>query len=190
MAGYNLNLTGETISEPSSGFDPLPPGKYAVSVYDAEAGEFGPNGVNGGRPNLQVQFRVSDGQAGANRRIFQTVGLFPSWAPKEKGDTPKDNFTFYQFFAAVQGKDEKEFRAEVKEAAESKKGNLTLPDAEDLLGREVELTLGIENDVYAFNKAREDDPDVVQDDFKRNSVKNIKAIGKAQAKAKSEVHRL
>ena len=177
MSGFVLDVSGEKVSAPSAGFGPLPTGKYVMSVFDVTPGEFGNNGPNAGRANWNVQFRVSDGQEGANRRVFQTVGLFPSWAPTEKNPEGSDNFTFYQFFAAVQGKSEADFREEVKKAVEGK-GKLKLPQPEEILGKEVQITLGIEFDEYKWRKdgAVEDAKD--SEEYKRNNVRNIKALAK------------
>lgn len=199
----NLNLSSEKISEPSSGFDPLAPGKYAATVFQVDDKEFGPKSNNAGRPAWNIQFRISDGQTGANRRVFQLVGLFPSWAATDKNPDGSDNFLFYQFFAAVQGKSEKEFRAEVKEVAEGKgKKTLTLPDAVQALGTEVVLDLGIETDTWNYDKAHAEwenggeigeEPD--PEDFKRNNIKRIIAVSEAESKSgkgkdKSDVIRL
>lgn len=200
----NLNLSSEKISEPSSGFDPLAPGKYAATVFQVDDKEFGPKSNNAGRPAWNIQFRISDGQTGANRRVFQLVGLFPSWAATDKNPEGSDNFLFYQFFAAIQGKSEKEFRAEVKEVAEGKgKKTLSLPDAVQALGTEVVLDLGIETDSWNYDKAHAewensgqagDEPD--PEDFKRNNIKRIIAVSEAKPKSakggndKSDVIRL
>lgn len=200
----NLNLTGETISEPSNNFDPLPAGKYAATVFNVEDREYGPRSNNAGRAAWNIQFRISDGQTGANRRVFQMIGLFPSWAPTDKNPEGSDNFLFYQFFSAIQGKTEKEFRAEVREVSEGKgKKTLTLPDAVQALGTEVILDLGIEHDSWQFDKAkaeyengeRAEAPD--EEDFKRNNIKRIMAVAegigataKGKGKDKSDVIRL
>ena len=198
----NLNLSNETVSEPSNNFDPLPAGKYGVSVFNVEAKEFGPNSNNAGRDAWNIQFRISDGQTGANRRVFQMIGLFPSWAPTDKNPGGSDNFLFYQFFSAVQGKTEKEFRAEVKEVKEGKgKKTLTLPDAVQALGTEVILSLGIENDTYRFDKdhaewesSGEIGDEPVLEDYKRNNIKGILPLSAGKAskggKEKSDVIRL
>ena len=175
--GFNLNLTGEKVVDPSSGFAPLPNGKYAVTVYEVNHKEYGPNSNNAGRDSWNVQFRISDGQEGANRRIFQQIGLFPTWAPTDKYPDGADNFLFYQFFSSVQGKSEKDFRAEVKDVIEGKgKKVLSLPDDSQVLGTEVILVLGTEADTYAYNKAKEGGElaeGETQDDFKRNTIKRI-----------------
>lgn len=198
----NLNLSNETVSEPSNNFDPLPAGKYGTTVFNVEAKEYGPNTNNAGREAWNIQFRISEGQTGTNRRVFQMIGLFPSWAATDKNPDGSDNFLFYQFFSAIQGKTEKEFRAEVKEVKEGKgKKTLSLPDAVQALGSEVILDLGIEDDTYQYNKAvkewkagGEQGEEPVQDDFKRNNIKRILAPSaagsSAKGKDKSDVIRL
>lgn len=186
-----LDVKGQTVGEGSTGFAPLPAGEYLASVYNAELGEYKKGGLNEGRPNLNVQFRISDGQKGANRRLFQLIGLFPSWAPKP-GKDAADNFLFFQFLAAVTGKTEKEVRAEVRAAAEGK-GTFSFPDLADLLGKEVTLVVKIEADSYAYQKAADNGTladDQTVEDFKRNAISAIRAPKELVAAASSDAKEL
>lgn len=154
-------------------FDPLPVGKYAVSIYEVDTGEY-KNGGNKGREFLKIQFKVLDGQTGANRRIFQNIGLFDQWAPTTKNPDGSDNFTFFGFFAAATGKTEKEFR-EWYDATDDPFAEL--PSPTQLEGRKVVLSLKIVPDTYAFNKAQENgdlEAGQTQDDFKTNDVAGYK----------------
>ena len=174
--GFNIDTTGG-VKEGSGGtFAPLPAGKYQVNVFDTKPGAFGNKSANADRPNVNVQFKVADGQKGANRRIFQTVGLFLNWAATAKNPDGADNFLFYQFFGAVTGQKDKDFRAKVKEVGLEKLSTL-LPDPDEILGKQVTLDLGIELDDYAYKKALADDPTVKPEDFKRNNIKSISPAG-------------
>lgn len=150
------------------GFKPLKVGRYEATVFKLEEKRYA-SVKNKDRPYLNVEFRISDGQVGANRRLFEKVPLFSKWSDG------KDAFAFFRFFAAVTDTDEKEFRAAWNEAAEAGE-EFDLPDDVDILGTPVTLTLKIVDDTYAFNKAKETDPDAKQADFQTNA---IAAIGRA-----------
>ena len=168
-------VTGEVSTETGGAFKPLPAGRYEVTIFGVEEGKY-KNGPNKGRPNLNVQYRISEGQKGTNRRIFDLIPLFTNWA----GPEAKDAFTFFRFFSAVQGMSEKDFRIAVKEdgAADD------LPEDDDLLGMELTLTLKVEDDDYRFDKAKEEwekngskgEPPV-QADYQRNRVQDVGPAG-------------
>ena len=177
-----VDVGGQTIQTETGGsFAPLPAGKYAATIFGVKEDTF-KSGKNKGFPILNVQFRISDGQKGANRRIFDRIPLKPKFAED------KDAFRFFQFWAAVKGIPEKEFRVAVAAAAENKKGSIELADDKDLLGEEVTLVLGIEDDDYHFKEAygaweslpddeRLNTPEPVIADFQRNKVSNILVKG-------------
>lgn len=168
-------------------YDPLDPGKYVVSVFDAKAGKYGPNTGNKGRDQINFQFRISEGQPGANRRLFQVVGLFPVWAPTQKNPDGFDNFTFFQSFAALEGKSEKALRAEFQAAVDAAKEagseevDFEVPSPSELKGRKIVVTLKIVPDTYAYDKAvatekaeakaeNREPVELDQEDFKRNEI--------------------
>lgn len=180
--GFNIPVSkGETVSDGSDRkYDPLAAGKYVVSVFDAKLGKFTNPGPNKGRDNVNVQFRISDGQTGANRRVFQQIGLFPKWGPTAKNPDGSDNFTFFQAIAALTNKTEKAFRAEFNAAAEEG-GDIEIPSPSELKGRKAVITLKIVPDAYAFDKAQAKEneeakaegrePETLNpDDFKRNEI--------------------
>ena len=195
-----INTAGETVQAgQSSKFAPLAAQEYAVSIYDVEEKEYGPNTANKGRDGYRLQLRVADGQVGANRRLFQTIGIFLNWAPTQKSPDGADNFTFYDFFSAIKGVKSKDYRNYVKAvtatdpdvakaaveaikdeayrkevAAAVKAGNgLEIPDPTELLGKKVNVVLKIVPDKYAFDKAvREDtlEPGETQQDYLTNDI--------------------
>lgn len=179
--GIKVEVTGDIVAEDTGGgFDPLPAGVYEATIYDAKVGEY--NSVkNKGRPKMDIQYRIADGQKGANRRIFESVPLFTNWNNEGKTDA----FPFFRFFAAVQGMTNKDFRTKATEDAESKKG-LSVPAIEEILGKKVLLKLAVEKDDYAFNKS--EDPDAVKEDFTRNNVADVTApkAGGAKKAAKED----
>lgn len=141
-----VNLSGKDVKKSeNTGFAPLPAQKYNVTVFDLDEGEY-KNGANKGRPFLKLQFRVSDGQPGANRRIFVNLGDFPYWKKKDgSGEDGASNFLYWQFYKALgvvfPSKDEED---EVE---------VSLPDLEDIEGAALAVKLKIVNDTYAYEKA-------------------------------------
>ena len=176
-----IDTTGQTVQAgQSSKFKPLEAKEYATSIYDVEEKAYGPKTANAGRDGYRLQLRVADGQVGANRRLFQTIGLFLQWAPTQKNPDGADNFTFYDFFGAVAGVSSKDYRNHVKavtgsdadevkaavaaikdeafrkatEAAVKAKTGLEIPSPEQLLGKKINVVLKIVPDTYAFEKAQ------------------------------------
>lgn len=155
--------------------EPLPAGTYNATIYDVKFKPFGPNSNNPGRPAYNVQFRIADGQKGANRRLFQLIGLFPTWS------TGSDNFMVFRFLSAVTGKSEKAIRAAVKKD----RSDFEVPDPKDLLGKPLTLVVGVEPDDYAYKQAvaqEAEDADLEgrapepldREKYKRNTIKSFK----------------
>lgn len=161
-------------------FGPLPAGKYLMNIYAVTDDEF-KNGPNKGREKISVQFQVAEGQKKANARIFQDVGLFPRWAPKNGASEGANNFLFYQFFKAV--------GVTIPEDG----GEIEIPDNDELTGEQVVIDLKVEQDDYKYrqafqaweregSKGAEPDPN----DFKRNAVKAILSADGFEAADESE----
>lgn len=145
-------------SEGGGTFEPLAAGVYNVSIFDHQVKQYG-NGANAGRDYLALQLRISDGQKGANRRVFVNVGDFPKWAPKNGKEA--NNFLFFQLYKAL--------------GVEFPDGDditeVELPDYEDLNGSSLAVRLKIVEDDYAFKKAvKEGQKDAVKSDFLKNEV--------------------
>src|SRR5664280_1844340 len=100
--GRLINVTGQVVGEGNSNrYLPLKAGEYTVSFYDVEEGTYKADSAGTGRDSYRLQLRIADGQDGANRRLFETVGLFSQWGPTAKNPSGSDNFTFFDVFAAV-----------------------------------------------------------------------------------------
>lgn len=180
---FKIDISKTTkVAEGSGGpFKPLKAGPYIATVHDAEIGEFKgekPQRPNAGRPQVNVQFRIADGQEGANRRVFQQIGLFDTWAPTDKNPEGSDNFTFFGFFSAIQGKKEKDFRAEYREAVENPEtSDFSVPSPTELLGRKVVLNLKVVPDTYAYTKAVNEgtlEEGQTQQDYLKNEIGGFK----------------
>lgn len=184
--GYGIPLKGQKVSDGGGKtFEPLEAGPIGLAVFDAEVKQYGDKTKNAGRDFLKIQFKVLDGQTGANRRLFQSIGLFPEWAPTDKNPNGSDNFTFFAFFAAVQGKKEKDFRAEMKKAIEDEDEKFTIPSARELLGKKVTAILKIVPDTYAYDQYKlalkngteelaDGEEEKTQSDFLKNDIAGFK----------------
>jgi hypothetical protein len=127
----------EQAASSRGGFKALEAGKYNVDIFDAEETEI-KQGVNAGTKGVRMQFRISPGQKGANRRIFSAVYDVERWKPKEGKTEGAVNFQFFQFYKAL--------GFEMGE-------NFELPDVEDLLGEALTVKLKVVADTYQYNKA-------------------------------------
>lgn len=180
--GFSIPVSkGEKVSDGSDRkYDPLEAGKYVVSVFDAKLGKYTKPGGNKDRPNYNIQYRIADGQTGANRRIFSQIGLFATWGATSKNPNGSDNFAFFKTIAALTGRSEKDIRAEYNAVTEEG-GEYEIPSPSELKGRKAVLTLKIVPDTYAFDtaqakeneeaKAEKREPETLdQEDFKRNEI--------------------
>lgn len=184
-----FNTGGEKVTTDTGGsFAPLPAGRYEATIFSLKEGEY-KSEKNKGLPNLNVQYRISEGQKGANRRIFDLVPMDAKWKDG------KDAFRFHQFCAAVTGRTEKAWRELWNESAEDKKKpKPSIPDDAELLGKAVTLVLGIEDDDYNFDKAHKvweaaDDPELPEPviaDYQRNKISNVLVAGSGDQAGGSE----
>lgn len=86
MARITLNVAQEKYDDATGGgFEPIPPGKYTAEVFSVEDKEC-QSPANKGKPQMNVQFKIVEGQPHANRRVFKLFNLF--------GDNPFDAINF------------------------------------------------------------------------------------------------
>lgn len=169
-----LNLSGKTVlAEGGNSFEALDAGVYGVSIFDVKSSVIEKGKRAEGSTVYNVQFKILDGQKGANRRHFERITFTPSW-PVFGDKKEADNFGLYNFLAAVQGRKASEVRAEWKAAAEGE-GEVTIPSPTELLGKKFNVTLSKEPDQYGFDKAKEkgEADGKTIDDFSRNNLKKI-----------------
>lgn len=168
--GRSVSTSGGAVNpDGGGGFKPLANGRYEATIFNVTEKEYA-SPKNKGRPYLNVEFRISDGQPGANRRLFEKVPLFSKWADG------KDAFAFFRFFAAVTDTEEKEFRKKWNEAAEAEE-DFDLPDDVEILGTPVTLTVKVVDDKYNYDKAKEYDSEAKQSDYQTNSISAISRAG-------------
>lgn len=138
-------------------FKPLPAGIYNATIFEHSAAEI-KNGDNKGVQGLNIQFRISDGQKGANRRIFTHVWETEKWA---KGSV---NFLYFQFYKAL--------GVEFKDADGNDLEEVELPDLDELNGSPLALKLKVVVDSYQYDKAVKEGTlgDRAKGDFLKNEV--------------------
>jgi hypothetical protein len=141
MVRKTVKVTQAAKEQAESGggdFKPLEAGKYNVDIFDAEEAEI-KKGPNTGVTGVRMQFRISAGQKGANRRVFNTVWDTERWAPKDGKAEGAVNFQFHQFYKAL--------------GFDLSNEEFELPDVEDLLGEGLTVNLKVVADDYKFKKA-------------------------------------
>lgn len=69
----SLNFSAEAFNQ-SDSYSPLPAGTYASTVFEVKHVEV-KNGVNAGKPQYSVQFRISE-PGFENRRVFTYIPLY------------------------------------------------------------------------------------------------------------------
>ena len=182
MARKNLDTQNYGFVEGNdNSYSVLPEGEYLTSIYDVKDIEFAKRGGNAGRPAINVQFRLVDGRPHANRRLFDRVPMFATFAPKEGKEKGSQAFRFFQFWSAVLGIKRSEFEKQYKALeAEGKDPFEILLDNDELLGKQVVVKVGHEQSEYhhalAVAKAKEDGvtpPELSSEDFTRETILDI-----------------
>ncbi|WP_406245817.1 hypothetical protein ACI7YT_12315 [Microbacterium sp. M] len=151
---FVIAFDGTTVEEGGNA-KPLPDGtKVLVTIVPTrkdspsiEKRPFAKQGPNAGITALAVQLRISEGQRGTNRRVFSNVPLARQIFSSKK-NAPVPAYDFFGFFRAL-GYD-----------VDAPEG-FRLPADRELLGKSLEVVLGIEvdqegnerNNVKFFNKA-------------------------------------
>lgn len=128
-----LDLSGAD----TTGFDPVPSGTYKASIFEAEWRSVKNEGgkLPQGTPGLNIQFRLSE-KVGSpelkveNRRVFNTY-----WLPEGEYDAEKRARMQGMFVTLL-------VNAGYDKAKVTKSGFKL--DLEDLQGREIGLTLGVQ----------------------------------------------
>lgn len=182
MARKNLDTQNLAYVDSDGGdsFAPIPEGEYLASVFDVKNIEYARQGVNAGRPGINVQFRLVDGRPHANRRVFDRVPMFTTFAPKEAGEKGKNAFRFFQFWAAVLGEKRTDFEKRYKQHEEENgagSGFDLLLENEELLGKQVVVKIEHEQSDYHFEAAEKNGTlngrTIDHEDFTREIVADI-----------------
>lgn len=139
--GFKLNLTNEEIKKAESGFTPLPAGIYAATVYDAKEAV-----SKAGNDMYVLDFKITDGPEGIGRKI-------KSWFTV-KADAL---FSLIALHKAV------DFPYPDKNTPA---GEFEFPDADDYLGKEVNIQITLE----PYQSVDDDGEEVT---LFRNNVKKV-----------------
>jgi hypothetical protein len=137
----SIKITGITedalssASSNSGSLGAIPAGSYNASIFDVKQEEVR-SGPNEGKPRLNVQFRISDGQY-ENRRVFAYIALYVA------GDFWKTQ----SFFKAL--------------GYDMKSGDFEVPEPTELMGKAVGVRVKVgkdqngedRNEVAGFDKA-------------------------------------
>lgn len=89
----SLNVDQETYDNAGRSFEPVPVGKYKVTIFSITPDEV-KTGENKGKPRLKFQFRIADGEVAAdgsrqqNRRLFADINAFDGVSKKTNEPTP------------------------------------------------------------------------------------------------------
>lgn len=84
MVRLTLNVDDTTYEEAGQAYELIPTGRKRVTIFDIKAGEVA-GGKNKGKPRLNFQFKIAEGEEHANRRLFAGVNAFETESIKEPG---------------------------------------------------------------------------------------------------------
>lgn len=163
MARLSLNIDQDTFD--GAGFEPVPVGPYKVNIYSLEVQEV-KGGENKGKPRLNFQFRIQDGETSpegkkqGNRRLFVGVNAF---ATPNKKDPTKTNqpFDLISIGKAIGlGMDE-----------------INNLDTDDWLGKELQLSVAAHEAKMAKGPSGKYDVDTGE---KREVIKGFRSLASAE----------
>lgn len=92
MARISLVIDQETFDSTNTDFTPVPVGPYEVTIYEVNVAEV-KNGDNKGKPRVNIQFRIKDGETApdgtkqSNRRLFSGINWFYGKSKKDGSPT-------------------------------------------------------------------------------------------------------
>jgi hypothetical protein len=96
MARLSLNVDQETFDSAGRSFEPVPVGRYKVTIFSITPDEVKAEGPNKGKLRLRFQFRIADGEVAAdgsrqqNRRLFADINAFEGISKEGKATPPYD----------------------------------------------------------------------------------------------------
>lgn len=84
MVRLTLNVDETVYEETGSNFQLIPTGRKKVVIFDIKAGEVA-GGPNKGKPRLNFQFKIAEGEDFAGRYLFSNINAFETPSQKEPG---------------------------------------------------------------------------------------------------------
>lgn len=143
--GFKLNLTNDEIKQAQGGgFATLPAGTYGALVFENVQKK-----SKAGNEMFEVNFKITEGPAGVNRKIKSWFVL-----------SGKGLFKIVELHKALGGADE-------GFPIPDKSGEYEFPEADEYLGKQVNIVL----DVEEYASVDDDGNDVTRT---RNTVKNVR----------------
>ena len=82
MVRLTLNVDDEVFE--GSGFELVPTGRKRVTIYEINQREV-KSGKNAGKPRLNFQFKIAEGEPNAGRYLFANINAFETPSQKEPG---------------------------------------------------------------------------------------------------------
>jgi hypothetical protein len=119
--GHTINFKADALESKSGSMEPVPAGSYNATLFDIKE-ETVRSGPNEGKPRLNVQFRISEGQH-ENRRVFSYVPLYAA----------NDAWKAASFFKSL--------------GYDVKAGNFKVPSIEDMLGKPIGVRVKVGSDM-------------------------------------------
>lgn len=137
MARIQLNVDQESFD--GAGFEPVPVGPYKVNIYSIDVREV-KQGDHKGKPRLNFQFRIQDGETSpenkrqGNRRLFVELNAFetPNKKDPSKMNPPFDLISIGKAIGLT--------REQINDL-----------DTDDWLGKELQLSVAAHEDKMAKN---------------------------------------
>jgi hypothetical protein len=167
MARLTLNIDQDSFD--GAGFEPVPVGPYKVNIYSIDVREV-KQGEHKGKPRLNFQFRIQDGETSpegkrqGNRRLFVELNAFemPSKKDPSKMNVPFDLIS-------------------IGKAIGLDRDQINELDTDDWLGKELQLSVAAHEPKMAKGPSGKYDIDTGE---KREVIKGFRSVesaGKAAA---------
>lgn len=156
MMGLQVNFTNQEAESEARVFTTAPTGWYQCAIFDIEEAECGPESKNPGKPYWKVTLQCTQDDEHNKRRFWGNVMLFSPAL-----------YSLAQLMKALGREIPKE-------------GAFEVPDPEEIIGEEVEVSVAKIRDTYQMNKP-EYDPS--EGTIYKNDVKGYRALGGGASQA-------
>lgn len=160
--GFKLNLTNDEIKSAQGGFATLPKGTYAANIF---SNTFKMSKATPPNPMFEIEFKITQGQAGIGRKIRGWFVL-----------TPKALFKVIELHKALGGADEG-FPYPDKN---TDPGDFEFPETDEYLGKPVNIVIDVENYASVANG-----DDVLNGVLNSDTEQPVKAEGEPVTKTRN-----
>jgi hypothetical protein len=146
MSGLHVNFTDQEASSEARVYTPVPTGWYKATVYEIEDAECGSESKNPGKPYWKLTLKCSQDGEYEGRNFWTNVMLFDGAL-----------YSLTQLLKAT--------------GYNVSSGDFEVPDPDELIGKEVVVSVARQLDKYAMKDAPPDEPRIF-----KNEVKGFKAV--------------